>query len=105
MYLHELIDELKKHDPAKRVRRGFDSPHSYRGYYDELAFEPCGETTVGEMLEAAQSAVGETYQGWKGGDFLMNDWTPVHLAHMGDCGEDLGSTLLSYMLADEVRQP
>jgi hypothetical protein len=100
MYLNELIEELSKRDPAKVVPRGFDNPHSYRGYYDELAFEPCGETTVGAMLEAAQSAVGATYQGWKGGDFTMGDWTPVHLAYMGDCGEGLGRTLLGYMLGE-----
>ena len=102
MYLHELIEELEKHDPAKKVKRGFDGPHSYRGYYDELAFEPTGETTVGAMLKAARSALGETYQGWKGGDFKMDEWTPCHLAYVGDCGESLGATLLGYMLADEA---
>lgn len=104
MYLHELIEELEKHDPNKRVRNGFQNPHSYRGYYDELAFEPCFETTVGAMLKAAKQAVGETYQGWKGGDYTMDKWTPVHLAVMGATGESIGHTLLGYMLADEVRE-
>jgi len=100
MYLHELIEELSKHDPAKAVPNGFDGPHSYRGYYDELAFEPCGETTVRAMLAVAQSAIGASYTGWKGGEFTMNDWTPVHLAFEGDTGQSLGHTLLGYMLGE-----
>ena len=58
MHLGLLIEELSKHDPAKRIRNGFKNPHSYRGYYDELAFEPCFETTVGDMLQAARAARG-----------------------------------------------
>ena len=102
MYLRELINELSQHDPAVVVRQGFDSPHSYRGYYDHLAFEPATNVSIGSMLAAAEEANGSTYQGWKGGDFTMGDWTPCHLAYMGDTGEGLGRTLLRYMLADTV---
>lgn len=101
MYLHELIELLSTYDPEKVVAKGFGHPHSYRGYYDELAFAPMAQVTIGSMLEAAQSAVGATYTGWKGGEFTMGEWTPVHLAHIGSTGENLGPTLLAYMLADE----
>lgn len=104
MYLRELIDELAKHDPNKRIREGFDHPHSWRGDYAQVSFAPCGETTVGAMLEAAKSANGATYTGWKGGEFTMDDWSECYLAHPGDIGDQIGLRLLRYMLADEVAE-
>ena len=71
MTLGELIEELKRHDRNKIVPMGFHHPHSYRGYYDQLAFEPARNITVGEMLNCAQEALNTTYPGWKGGDFTM----------------------------------
>lgn len=103
MYLHELIAELERHDPTTVVRTGFDSPHSYRGYYDELAFEPASNVTIGSMLEAAREANGSTYRGWKGGGFTMEDWTPCHLAYAGSTGDPLSARLLAYMLADVAK--
>ncbi|HTN56799.1 MAG TPA: hypothetical protein VL043_00880, partial [Protaetiibacter sp.] len=62
MYLNELIEELSKRDPSTVVRQGFSNPHSYRGYYDQLAFEPTPNVTVGSMLAAAEEANGSTYR-------------------------------------------
>lgn len=98
MTLGDLIDELRKHDPAKRVPDGFARPHSYRGYYECLAFEPAKGVTVGSMLEAAVSADGATYQGYKGGDFRMGKYTDVYLAEYGYTGEPLGLLTLRAML-------
>ena len=100
MYLKELIEELKKHDPKKRIRNGFRHPHSYRGYYDQLAFEPAENVTVGEMLACAEAAMGATYEGYKGGDYKMGEWTEVNLASYGSEGDQIGRRLLAYMLAD-----
>lgn len=50
MYLGDLIDRLKAEDPNKGVPLGFKNPHSYRGYYDCLAFEPAENVTVASML-------------------------------------------------------
>lgn len=100
MRLGELIEELSKYNRDQKVARGFGSPHSYRGYYDELAFEPVENTTVGAMLDAANEADGGMFDGWKGGDFVMDSLTPVHLAYRGSTGEEIGPTLLSYMLGD-----
>ena len=61
MHLKQLIEALEKYDAAQPVALGFGHPHSYRGYYDQLAFEPVNNTTVGEMLAAANSAMGTTY--------------------------------------------
>jgi hypothetical protein len=98
MTLGELIKRLEKVDPKQEVKMGFSNPHSYRGYYDELAFEPQEDTTVGEMLDWAKSAVGATYTGYKGGEYTMSEWTEVWLATYGQGGEGIGGVLLDYMV-------
>jgi hypothetical protein len=103
--LRALIDELCEHDPDQPVKHGFGKPHSYRGYYDELAFEPVADTTVGAMLEAAREADCTEYQGYKGGDYIMDSGTPVWLAHYGDTGETLGKTMLALMLVSDLDTP
>lgn len=100
MILKDLIEFLEKHPEEKRVKTGFGNPHSYRGHYYELAFEVIENTTVGEMLESAKSALGETYQGYKGGNFQMNEYTDCHLAKYGCCGEEIGITLLNLMIGE-----
>jgi hypothetical protein len=54
------------------------------------------------MLDAARSAVGTTYHGYKGGSYTMEKWTKVHLANYGECGDELSERLLRYMLADRA---
>ena len=88
MYLKELIEILEKQDPATPARVGFGNPHSYRGYYDQLAFEPVENTTAGAMLAAAKAAMGTTYQGWKGGAFTMGELTPCWLAWEGSSSDE-----------------
>lgn len=57
---------------------------SYRGYYDQLAIEPDGQTTAGDLATALSEAIGESFQGYKGGDYSMSRNTPVWLSHYGD---------------------
>jgi hypothetical protein len=62
-------------------------PHSYRGYYDELAFDSDLRTgTVGELRALINSFEEEIYPGPKGGEYYMTVSTPLHLAHHGDTG-------------------
>lgn len=97
--LGEVIDRLKGEDPERRVPLGFARPHSYRGYYHDLAFEIERDVTVGEMLAAAYGALGSTYEGWKGGDYTMDSHTDVWLVREeGDVGESMGAVLLDLML-------
>lgn len=100
MELLELIKELEKHDPKRIILNGFHNPHSYRGFYECLAFEPKTTAVVGEMLKCAKEALGATYVGYKGGEFKMGPYTDVYLANWGETGEELGPLLLSYMLKD-----
>lgn len=97
--LGEVIARLEREDPAKPVAVGFARPHSYRGYYAELAFEVERDTTVGDMLAAARSALGATFEGWKGGDYEMSEYTTCWLVREeGYTGETVGALLLEYML-------
>ena len=98
MTLDQLIAALEAAPLYLRVPLGFSSPHSYRGYYTDLAFEPQEDTTVGQMLVCAKSALGQTYHGWKGGEYTMEEHTDVWLAEYGCSGETIGPVLLGYML-------
>lgn len=101
MTLGDVIDYLQPiadDDPDLPVPFGFSTPHSYRGYYEDLAFTWEAPTTVGRMLAAAQSAIGTTYHGWKGGDYRMHECSKCWLVrHIGETGETLGPVLLAYM--------
>ncbi len=98
MILEDLIGFLEKQDLDKVIPVGFNNPHSYRGSYYDLAFEPKENVTFGEMLSCAKEALGTTYIGWKGGDFEMNECTDVHIAFEGETGESIGIVLLEYMV-------
>lgn len=98
MTLKELITMLEAADPSHVAPVGFHNPHSYRGYYEDLAFSPLENVPVSSMLACARGALGATYQGYKGGDYTMGDHTEVWLAEYGRLGEGIGPVLLSYMI-------
>lgn len=75
---------------------GFGEPHTDRGDYSNLAFDHVEETTMGEMLKWAESAVDETFTGWKGGEFTMREFTDVYIGNYGECGEQIGKHTLLY---------
>ena len=100
MMLGELITTLEAVNPQQTVQHGFHNPHSYRGDYMDLAFEPATNITVADMLAAARSALGTTYQGWKGGHYTMNEHSWCWLSQEGDAsGETISALLLQFMLA------
>lgn len=95
--LGKLIEVLESVEPSQQVPLGFHNPHSYRGYYHCLGFEPLEETTVGEMLDCCKKANGEIFYGWKGGEYKMSLDTECYLSEIGDVGEPLTPTLVKYM--------
>ena len=100
MRLDELIAALEAEDPTTVLPLGFSNPHSYRGIYNDLAFEPTANVAVGAMLADARSALGATYEGWKGGDYRMKGWTDCWLSEEGSGdGEEIGPILLTLLLA------
>jgi len=96
--LGELIDIFKELPPHIVFEEGFDSPHSYRGYYSELGLEPASNVTVKNMLFDLRYANGTVFGGWKGGDYRMNDDTELYLAYEGNTGEELTMWWLKYQL-------
>lgn len=85
MTLGQFIDRLAELPPETLVRVG--SPHSYRGYYCDLAFYPDAKPIPArDALTLAQKCMGEVFQGYKGGDYQMGRNTPIWLAHYGSCG-------------------
>ncbi len=100
MNLGELIKILESQNPDTVLSEGFHKPHSYRGYYDELAFEPTTLVSIREMLVSCKEALGTTYEGWKGGMFTMTEYTDVYLAIEGQTGDELSGRLFRYMLLD-----
>ncbi|MFF1790787.1 hypothetical protein ACFVX9_30520 [Kitasatospora sp. NPDC058243] len=102
MILDDLIATLETADPDLVITDGFTNPHSYRGYYEDIAFEPAANVRVGDMLAEARGALGSTYQGWKGGDFTMQGYADCWLAEQGNLGETIGALLLKLMLQQTI---
>lgn len=88
MTLQELIAYLEDTSADSVATPGFGAPDSYRGYYDQLAFEPSPSSTAGEMLVHARNALGKTFEGYKGGRYTMRERTTVNIAEWGCCGDD-----------------
>lgn len=90
MTLGKLIETLEAMPADARVVY-LGRPHSYRGYYCDLAFElDCRDTrSVDDLLTDCRSAMGKVFQGYKGGDYVMGAQTPVWVADYGCCGAKL----------------
>ena len=89
MTLGKLIAALEAM-PEDADVAGLSSPHSYRGYYSDLAFEPTGGTVKAvALLTECRATMGQVFQGYKGGDFVMGALTPVWVSHYGTTGKKL----------------
>jgi hypothetical protein len=94
-----LIARLEIEDATRVVPIGFDYAHSFRGFYEQLAFEPRRIVTIGQMLATARSCVGATFEGYKGGDYVMTEYTTCWIANYGESSDNLlGPLLLELML-------
>lgn len=94
--LGELIAYLETKAPDVTVPNGFGEPMSYRGDYANVAFKPASDVKIGDMLQHAKSALGKTFEGYKGGDFTMHKHSKCYLAHYGD----LGNSIDEYMVGN-----
>lgn len=89
--LGRAIEIAAAADPAMIVEYdrggGPSEPHSYRGYYSDLAFEQSDSPiNAGAFLADLKASLGKTFEGYKGGDYVMADDTPLWMASYGDCG-------------------
>lgn len=86
MTLGKLISALAEMPDGAEVANLYGA-HSYRGYYEDIAFERGeGNRPAADLLAECRAAMGEVFYGWKGGEFVMGALTPVWLAHRGDVG-------------------
>lgn len=83
MTLGSLMEALEKM-PSDALITGLGHAHSYRGYYSDLAFEPQMEqVTAANLLTQCRAAMGRVFEGYKGGDYVMGETTPIWAAHYG----------------------
>lgn len=71
----------------KKIESVFES---WRGSYCELSMEFSTDNqniTVAELLKMAEFVNGKYLCGYKGGAFLMDLQTPIHIANRGTCGQ------------------
>ncbi|GAA0586439.1 hypothetical protein ACFQH5_20415 [Halomonas salifodinae] len=86
MTLGEMIEHLSDLPDGAKIST-IGEPHSYRGYYSDLAFEGgSGEMSAKDALAMCNEALGKEFTGYKGGEFLMEEDTPVWVASRGGCG-------------------
>ena len=79
-------DSTVSYDFGGFVPTGIDS---YRGYYNHLSvgyveYSQDKEVTVTHLLEWCREVNGKTLTGYKGGDFKMDDNTPLWAANYGE---------------------
>jgi len=91
--LGNLIEDLKQYKD-KFLQVEFDDGNvptefsSWRGSYCELALEYSdeGECYTDELYRKAFNVNGSMYEGYKGGEFIMDLETPIHQANYGETG-------------------
>lgn len=103
----------------------FGAACSYRGFYNEVAIMPesffsdpreCRgrkDSTVASVLRYLKDViVGGTFYGWKGGDYVYDESTPMWIAHAGSSTDDmivgvepLPEGITGYLLTTSKRLP
>jgi hypothetical protein len=108
-YEKKLTDKMVQFDFGYMHPDGVDS---WRGIYAELAIgysEESGGVTAKDFLKQLKDAVGATFTGYKGGDFMMGKATPLHVDNYGHCSstalvgisvDDYGVTLRTWKLEE-----
>lgn len=87
--LGKLIASLEAM-PTDAVVANLRDPDSYRGYYSDLYFERLdGTRPAAELLADCKAAIGQAFDGYKGGKFWMSGMTPLWIATYGCCGQKL----------------
>lgn len=100
--LKDIIRFLKQRDPNEVPLIGFNNPQSYRGYYDQLAFEPCIGVTVAQMLDDCNYALNNTFEGYKGGTYSYDVYTDCWLSSYGCCSGQPITLFLLHLMFNEL---
>lgn len=101
MLLSQWIDILSEADQNIVCKLGIGDAGSWRGDYSQIAFETVSNISVQTMLEEALDLCGSTHQGYKGGEYVMTDETPINIDKYGECSSGDAMRDLLYKLGDE----
>lgn len=90
MTLGQLVEELEQLAPDTPIMLSDgngESPGramSYRGYYSDLSFEPSEKPiTAKAFATEARRALGNSFEGYKGGEYIMGTDTPLWISEYG----------------------
>jgi hypothetical protein len=100
--LSDIAEAFAELDPDLILPIGIAEPHSYRGYYAELAVELTGPMRAGDIADMLHGCVGRTFQGYKGGNYTMYSSTDVYIAEYGRAGGDLIGPVLLHFLTHQT---
>lgn len=79
MNLEEFKDYVKSFAPGKMFDYGISEPFSWRGSYDEVAFDVLtNPMSREEILRRIEMAYTQEFHGYKGGEYRYRDYTPIH---------------------------
>jgi len=86
--LGELLDHLEKLEcKEEKLIPSLCNPHSYRGYYTDLAFALSDNPlSIDDTICLLKNCLGKTFDGYKGGSYTMNRDAPLWCAEYGDTG-------------------
>lgn len=95
--LGQLIDSLEGGPPGNACRFDFCSTvpgtlGSYRGYYEDLALgwkkqNGYPEPTVKDVLATLRSSLGQTFHGYKGGEYVCSPGRWLWVANHSETGD------------------
>jgi hypothetical protein len=64
---------------------------SWRGSYNELSIEYSNnmakEPKLTEFISILKDAIGKQFTGWKGGEYIMSEYTPIWVSNEGEACE------------------
>lgn len=104
MTLGDLIHELRQLPPLLEIE-GLGELQSYRGYYSDLAFSPTERVYEPDperpgmrrfveervprvkahaLLSICEAAMGQVFEGYKGGEFVMGAKAPLWVSAWGE---------------------
>ncbi len=79
MELKEFKKQIEQAETGKTFDYGISDPFSWRGSYNEVAFEILDQPmTREEILANIEKAYTGAFYGYKGGEYTYEDYTEVH---------------------------
>lgn len=78
----KALENMAKHNGV--ISPGLGDPHSYRGYYSDLALTRVNQTvSASDLLKTLKVCLGKKFYGYKGGEYLMVENTPLWISGRG----------------------